>query len=171
MVKPAKNNISNSTTETDLFGTASTGYTVPAGLMGTDGIARVHFMVPILNNSGGAANVTLRFYFGSTKWYDSGTVSVAANANSHALVGHVFIANQNATNSQWAAGWASFGTTTGATAGFGNPLSQTAPTDGFEGAALAVDTTANQNLRMTLQFGTAAATITATPKLALIEIV
>ena len=38
-----------------------------------------------------------------------------------------------------------------------------------QGAALAIDTTVAQNFRLTLQFGTAAATITATPKVALIE--
>jgi hypothetical protein len=169
IIKPTRNTISNSTTEGDLFGTQGAGYTVTGNFLPDDGILRVKFGISVLNNSGSAANLTLRAYLGSTKWYDTGAVSVAANANSHMLDGELLIAMQNATNSEWASGWAAFGSTTAATAGFGNPLTGAAPQDAIQGAALSVDMTVAQALRLTVQFGTANAQISAAPTVILIE--
>jgi hypothetical protein len=132
---------------------------------------RVKFEVVVLNNSGAAANLTLRSYLGSTKWYDSGAVSVATAANPHLLKGEIEISMQNAMNAEWASGWAVFGSTGAATAGLGNPLNGAAPQDGFEtSAALSVDMTQSQGLRLTVQFGTANANISATPKAVTIEV-
>lgn len=170
LYKPAKNSIANSASEADLIGTASSGYPLPAGAMGIDGIVRLILAVPLLNNSGAGVNYTLRSYFGGTKFYDSGAVSIAANANARLLLADLFVTNQGATNAQWAGGLVELGTSTAATTGIGNPLSQSALHDAVQGSALAIDTTVIQSLRVTFQFGTAAATITATPKVALLQL-
>jgi hypothetical protein len=171
VIKPAKLTFSNTTAESDFFGTQGSGVTIPANYVEADSVVRVSFGVQILNNSGASDNFTLRAYLGATKWYDSGAVSLATSANPHLLVGEFCISMQNAMNAEWAEGWAALGSNNAATAGFGNPLSGAAPQDGVEcSAALAVDLTQAETLRITGQWGTASNNSTVTTKRALVEV-
>lgn len=171
VIKPAKNAITNTTTESDLFGTQGSGYTVAANFVEVDSILRVNFVTHVLNNSGASDNLTLRAYLGSTKWWDSGAVAVAANANPHTLFGELDVVMLSAMNSEAANGWAAFGSTAAAGTGIGNPLSGTANADGISSSAsLTVDMTQAQSLRLTAQWGTANANATITPKAVTIEV-
>jgi hypothetical protein len=171
VVKPAKLSFANTTTESDFFGAQGSGYTVPGNLLEGDSVIRVKFAVQLLNNSGAADNFTFRAYLGATKWFDTGTVSIATATNAHYLTGEIEIALQNAKNAEWAGGFVSFGSAAAATAGLGTPFSAAANEDSIQcSAALSVDLTQNQALRLTGQWGTANANAQANTKSCTIEL-
>jgi hypothetical protein len=167
---PTPNSATNTTTETDLFGTQGSGFTVPAGELGLNGAVRLTLGCDLLVNA--ASTSTLRVYYGSSVIYNSGAVSIANSANHRAFSLRLLLQNQNATNAQWMTGWASLGTTTAPTTGLGVPLNGSAADgDAFAtSSAAAIDSTMNQNFRVTWQWGTASANASVLTKTALVEL-
>jgi hypothetical protein len=110
--------------------------TIPGGLMGPNGVARV---TVLYTNSNSANNKTLRVKFGGTTYFGP---AVTTNVTSQAMV---MVRNRNATNSQ-------VGMAFGSTSGFG----------GSSAAAVtsAVDTTADITLLITGQLANATDTLT-----------
>lgn len=141
----------NSTTETDLL--QASGYTVAANALGASGFMRVTLLGNLYNFSGGAINLTIRSYFGGTKYTDNGTVSInSVNARSPFRI-DFFLANQGGgTASQEILGTCFYSpTAVAATTGFAGTSTTTLQWSGLG----TEDTTASKIFRVTAQFGTA----------------
>jgi hypothetical protein len=169
---PVLNSANNTAAETDLFGAAGSGFTVPAGALGLNGALRLTLGCDLLCNA--AINSTLKVYYGSTVLYNSGAVSITNSATHRAFNLTLLLQNQGATNAQWMNGWASLGTTGAPTTGLGAPLAGSAADgDAFATSVAvspAVDSTQNQNFRVTWTWSAANAAGVILTKTALIEL-
>ncbi len=173
IVKPARNTVANTAAESDLFGTAGTGYSIPGGLLGTDGVVKLKLGADLLDNAAG--NITVKVYYGASAIYTTNTVvGPTASATHRTFWLDLALQNQAATNAQWLTGYGGIGSATSVVAGVGEPVGISAPfySDFFMTAAAAtVDSTAAQNFRVTWTWSAASASLSVATKVCLIEIV
>jgi hypothetical protein len=154
----------NTTTETTVY-----SFTVPGGTLGTNGMLRITFLGSQLNNSGGNAGLTFRLSYGGTVIGFSDT-TVTPDADRGVVWGEAYLAAVGATNSQ-----RSF-SRVGVTAGVANVVANPPTVDTIAIATafssnngLAIDSTQNQTLAITAQWGTAAATISYLLQMVVVE--
>jgi hypothetical protein len=80
LVRPAAQSYNTSSAETDILSTS--GYSVPAGTLGTDGqFLDIDLPALVKNNSGGTSTWRLRIYLAGTLIYDDTSGTLADNAN------------------------------------------------------------------------------------------
>lgn len=137
-------------TNTDLFGTVGSGFTVPA-MAATDQIE--WFISGYLLSASASMNITQRIYWdGSQVYINNCTFTTAANARLFEWKGT--IAALNATNKQWISSWFNCGEGNAST-GIGDITDTTQANKPFFGGltsgttALTADTTATTPLRCT----------------------
>lgn len=135
------------------------GYSIPAGLLGTDGIARVTLWGDVLNNTGANYNMQLKIKLGTTSLYDSGLgINMATSATRRPLRIQFEIGNLGAANSQRMAGTVQIGDVDAVTAGLSwivdpAPTGNTMATNNWVntpiGGSSAEDTTTAKTLAVT----------------------
>lgn len=156
--------VANTTTETTVFSQSIAG-----GVLGTTKALRLSLIGDYLNNSGGDSNFRVRVKFGATTVFDSGDAAMTASANTRGFKLDFMLSALNATNAQVGSCTVVIANATSATAGHAGgsdiflTLSETH-------ATVAEDSTASKTLLVTLQHGTAAATITANAYIAFLEL-
>ncbi|KKK87657.1 hypothetical protein LCGC14_2751030, partial [marine sediment metagenome] len=90
--------VSNSTAETTVY-----RWVVPANTLGTDRAIRITYLGDYLNNSGGSADFSLLFKYGSTTWATATLQTITADASRRAIFHRQMPATlsaANATNAQ-----------------------------------------------------------------------
>lgn len=142
----------NTTTETSVY-----SFTVPGGTLGASGVLRVSHLGRWLQNSGaGRPGPIVRVkYGGVVVFWAQHTSNVGTNANPHPVYLELLIAAANATNAQRVDGRLSIGGV------YAEPPAAAVAdvatlTSGHN--ALAVDSTTNQTLQLTVQLSNATAT-------------
>jgi len=106
-----------------------------------------------LNNSGSSRGVTLSLKYGATTlWGDATGAAVFGTSPTHrAFFWQAFLKNENATNAQRVAGWASIGdSNAGSVAGLGN-LTATPQVVAEFGGSAAIASTSDQTLALSFQ--------------------
>lgn len=167
--------VTNTTTETDLFSKAIT-----AAHLSSDRMLRLTLLGDVLNNTGGAVNMTLRVKLGGTTWYGD-LIGVAANATRQALRMVVELANRGATNVQFgtvfvatgataAGSVAGIGTLNGPMDGTGNWGTDAGARLGMTNGDIAIDTTADQALAVSVQWASASANLSFRKRYAILEL-
>jgi hypothetical protein len=143
--KTSATNVANTVVETDAY-----TFTVPANTIGTTRKLRLSVEGTALNNTGGAVNLILTFYYGSTKIAQA-TTSIAASGNALNFVGLAEVMALGATNVQAGLGGFAFPNYT-------TSLAAAAITEYVaRNYSMAEDSTAALALKMTAQWGVASA--------------
>ncbi|MCI0558814.1 MAG: hypothetical protein MN733_09980 [Nitrososphaera sp.] len=152
--------VANTTTETDIF-----NFTVPGNTLSTNRTMRLVILGVGENSSGSLATITLRIYFGGTAfWVDSHAYTSAATTPI-GMYSQMFITNQDATNDQTGGGLITgveregTGPTVGQFGNLGTGQFGTGPYIANDGA---IDTTANRDFRVSVQWDIANANATFT---------
>lgn len=138
-------NLVSSTTETDLFGTAGSGYSLAGGTLGTTGRVKIELLGEYFNSSGSTDNLTLKLYYGSSA-VSSGTLANATSANKFLWSLTVRLQALGATNAQLL-----FGDSRGGNTNMDGAKIPPSGATGISAGILAIDSTAAQNLRVTAQ--------------------
>jgi hypothetical protein len=150
--------IASSVAETDILGTASTGISIPGGLLSTNRKLRLWIFWDRLNNSGVGALYTAKMYYGGTSW--SAAAGNYATSGNHAFGLSLFeLMNTGATGAQVVAG--AFDLSQGL-----GPF----PVAGGSNVG-SVDSTVAQNFRLTMTLGASAATLTFKKISCIVEVV
>lgn len=148
--------------------TAVITQSIPGGILGTSRSVRASVIGEFFNNTGGAATIRMVWSYGGTTVADSGVLSYNTAGNSHIVRTDLLLAARAATNAQL--GHGQFRVSTAIASG--NPADTT--TSDFDTSCLyvaaAVDSTAAQNLVLTITLGAASANLTWTGRYALIEL-
>lgn len=155
--------VANTTTETTVYSKSIVG-----GVLSTNKAVRLSIIGDYLNNSGSDSNFRVRVKYGATTVFDSGDAAMTASANTRGFKLDFMLSALNATNAQVGSCTVVIANASSATAGHASgsdvfiTLSETH-------AGVAEDSTAAKTLLVTLQHGTAAATITANAYIAFLE--
>jgi hypothetical protein len=144
--------IVSSTTETDLIGAAGTGVAIPGGLLGTSRKLHIRMIGDMLLNTG-SVNGVLRVYYGAASIASDQLKISVATANRNCVMLDAVIAAIAATNAQALQGVALMQGASVVPASL--PASNT--TKGWADGA--VDSTAAQNLRVTIQLSASSANL------------
>lgn len=145
----------NTTTETSALN-GGAGVSIPANLMGTAHKIRFSAEIDYINNSGGAATLTLRIKFGATTLWGSVTGSLASSAVRRAVDLSFVLVNLGATNSQGLGGHVGMSDAAGGSvAGFGSMTSAPNVVPRPIGGVSAEDTTSAKTLDVTAQHSVA----------------
>ena len=126
-------------------------FTVPAGTLGTDGIIRITINSTILNSSGSNRNYIIRVRFGGTVLFQDTTANQSTGTTCGLTINLYFSANDSA-SAQTLTGFIKMGGTGAVTTGITGDLG----TDEILSTAVisatsAVNSNANQALRVTIQ--------------------
>jgi hypothetical protein len=161
-VKATEKQIVSSASEVDLLNGEGT---IPANYIGANGALRVQLAGDYLNNTGNDRTLTLALKFGaSTLWSDTST-NLPASGTRHDWSLECYIANRNATNSQFTSGVFLFSYHGAATTGIGDFSKLSLDGDGpfftpfGSSGPSAIDTTASQLLQFTAQHSASASTL------------
>jgi hypothetical protein len=152
------NSISNSAVETTVY-----TFSVPGGTLSTNKMLRVTFTGQVVNTTGVAQNLTIRFKYGATT-AQVATISILDPSTS-SVSGEFYLAAHNATGTQRA--WGSVRTTSTA----GANTMQAILTHYVGEGPVAEDSTASKTLAMTWQLGTASANFSSSKFIVQIELV
>jgi hypothetical protein len=153
------------TVDTSAAETTVYSYTVVAATLSTNKALRLTMLADYLNNTGGASNLTVKAKYGGTAFYTSTTFSVTQSASRRAVRLVCELTGRNATNSQQASGTFLLSGASGVT-GAGS-----APTVDFGVYTnLAIDSTADQALLVTVQHGTSDANISFRAQVVFLEL-
>lgn len=154
--------VSNTVVQTNIY-----SYTVPAALLGTNGILRLRLTGEYKNNSGGSVGVQFRAFFGASLFYDNGSISMATSANSRSFEAVFEIAVRGGSAAQQTGrGYVAIGAAGTATGTAAAPASALAATN----AGLTIDSTAAQVLAVTVAHGSANAQVSFTLRNATLEL-
>lgn len=153
--------VSNTTTPTDVY-----SYAVPGGTLGTTGVLRTTADGSIDNGTGGGVNLTIAVTYGATTLYTAAITTVAAAAAKMSWRARVTINANGATNSQRAL----VEITLGANAANTDGATQAVATNATSvQTALAEDSTASKNLKVTVTWASASASLHCRRYLAMTE--
>jgi hypothetical protein len=155
--------VANTTTETTVY-----TYSVPANALGTDRMLRLTLLGQYLNNSGSNKTFTVRVKFGATTVYEGVAESLATGATERFHSLQFWLLARGATNAQYAYGHHLVGSLD--TIGGANP-DEGAGDRQTGHAAVAEDTTSAKTFSVTVQHGTAAATVTYQFDTAMLELI
>lgn len=158
--------VASSTAETTVY-----SYTIPAGTFGATGAVRLSLLADYLNNSGGAATVTVKVKLGATTVFNGG-MSASSNSNRSGHVLDVVIAACNATNAQrsygrWSAPEGSENNNAGVASAVGTSTHKVMEASH---GAIAEDSTASLTLQVTVQHTVSHANISFRCHNALLEV-
>lgn len=139
--------IVNTSAETDAL-----SYTVPGGTLGTADALRVQIKADYLNNTGATAIIVLKLKYGATTMYHDVTFTLNASAVRYPALIDFILFPKNSTSSQGLSGNLYVGNNTASTAGIGDigtdEMWANAP---ITGANASEDSTANKDLKVTIQ--------------------
>lgn len=160
--KTTAKDVTNTVVETDLL---NGEITIPANVMGVNGVARATLLGDFLNNAAAETLPVFRIKLGATTLLDIPSASDSAPAlaaTRRPFYCQFDIHNLGATNSQYMAGHIYIGSSAAPTTGLG-AITIASAANGFSSgfatsAAVAVDTTAAQVLAVTVQWATATVT-------------
>lgn len=137
----------NSTVETSFF-----NQTVPAGTLSTNNLLIIRMCAKYLNNTATPHTYTIRVKFGGTTIHTFTSLAQAVSVDSRACLTVVFLGGENATNSQRSLmQHVNGGTNSGALHANAGGNDHNTSTNG----GIAVDSTADQTLEITVQLDTA----------------
>lgn len=147
--------VANSAAETDVINEE-----IPAGVLGTTGMIRVTLVGDYLNNTGAAKNLTVKLYLGGTTCQTVGAGGITATAARYPASYQFVIANQGAANSQ---------VVTADQPDFASPASPDPGEVQHLPATVAVDTSQQQTLRVSVTHNAASANLIYTRRYYMIE--
>jgi hypothetical protein len=151
----ATTTVSGTIAETNLI-----SFTIPGGVMGTDGVLALNFGGNIANNSGANRTVRVRIYLGATLMYDDTSAAMVTGA-SYPLVGRLVLNSNSSASSQRLTGTLMIGGGP-ATTGLGDlATDEIISTTPLQGTA-AVDTSTDQTFRITVTHSNASASLITT---------
>ena len=155
--------VTNTTTETDLFGSA---ISIGANALNANGIAIIHASGTYLNNTAGGQTIRLKIKLGATTIWDSTGPPLLNSANTRGWSIWICIKNNGATNAQLLSGGLGISEPAAApTAGTG-PItglgSSTSAAIANPGGTAAEDTTSAKTVAFTVIHGAASASLTMT---------
>jgi hypothetical protein len=144
--------VSNSTSETTLF-----TYSLAGGSLTANGTLKCHAEGNYLNNSGGAATYSLKFYYGGSAVATTGTSYAGASATPTFWVADASVSTTGATNTEWASLVNNAASTNVANnASTGSVISMS------RNNSVAVDSTTSQTVKLTVTMGSNTSTQTFT---------
>jgi hypothetical protein len=147
--------IVDTATETDLL-----SFSVPANTLGTTHALRVTIRADYLNNSAATKTYTLKIKYGATTMYDDIITAAAVSADRYPITIDFVLFPKNATNSQGLSGEVLMGLAGGATTGVGDlGTDEIRALTPLVGANAAEDSTANKDLKVTIQHSAAFTTV------------
>ena len=160
--------ITNDATAQTLF-----SFSVPGGTLGTDKMLRLTWYARVQNNTGTAYAHTYRLSYGGTAAITAATATTATSTAWRVLKGEILFAAGNSASAQNAVFTELISATTNMTTGEGELGANMTYLRAVSTAAggIAVDSTADRTLLLTLQLGAASTAYTYTVKYAKLELV
>ena len=165
-VQVTETDVTNTTSETDLF-----TYTVPGNTLGTNKALRVQIKADYLNNSGVNATVRFRVYYGATEMYQDLGATMTTDASRHPVLIELWLIPRNATNSQALGGYILQGVAGGATTGIGDLGNDEILSDSpLRGNDASEDSTASKVLKVTVAHSAASTNLSIRKTYSVVEL-
>jgi len=128
-------------------------FTVAGGTLSTNRLLRLTVFGEILNNSGTARTLTLRAKYGGTQFAGPAIATIASSASRRAVRLTALLAADGATNAQQGQAELHVGSAVGVAGPDGTATAGAANLDITAHTALAIDSTTNQTLLVTVLLG------------------